>query len=131
MQQQEISLEKFRILIVDDNEDVTTSLAMLIKSYRFTVQAVNSGKAALAILEEFMPHIILLDIGMPEMNGYEVAERIRQNLNYAHIKLFALTGWGQDRDRAKSLACGFDAHLIKPMDLGILKTLLLNSINLE
>lgn len=106
-----------RILIVDDHPDITDSLAMLIRHWGIRVQVANHGKSALAILGEFNPHIILLDIGMPEMDGYEVAKKIRQNRQYDSIKLVALTGWNQKKDRIKSKNYGFNEHIAKPIDM--------------
>lgn len=116
--------EKHRILIVDDNIDNTDSLAMLLNCWDLDIRAVNSGVAALEILDSFKPHTILLDIGMPTMNGHEVAKRIRQQPKYDHIKLIALTGWGQDTDREESKASGFDEHLTKPVNITLLSELL-------
>lgn len=113
-----------RVLIVDDNSDITDSFAMLLSIWEIKVFAVNDGKSALASLAEFNPHIILLDIGMPDMDGYEVAEVIRRNPQYDAIKLVALTGWNQEKDLAKSRASGFNEHLAKPVDINVLKELL-------
>lgn len=112
-----------RILIVDDNYDITNSLSILLTSWKMNVQTVNNGNGVLEIIGEFNPHLILLDIGLPDMDGYEVAEKIRQNPKYADIKLVALTGWGQEKDRAKARANGFNEHLTKPVDIDVLRRL--------
>lgn len=122
--EENFSLTNLRVLIVDDNLDITNSLAMLLNSWEVKTHVVNNGKSALAALDEFIPHIILLDIGMPDMDGYEVAEKIRQNPQYAPIQLVALTGWSQEKDRLKSRASGFNEHLAKPVDINVLKKLL-------
>ncbi|PTR16206.1 PAS domain S-box-containing protein [Nitrosospira sp. Nsp2] len=113
-----------RVLVVDDNHDAGEVLAMLLESMGFVAQAVDSGPAALAALPDYQPNVILMDIGMPGMNGYEVARRIREEPQYHHIKLVALTGWGQEKDRVMSRESGFDHHLTKPVDFKILKGLI-------
>lgn len=120
----ETAFTEHRVLVVDDNSDIRDSLAMLLSCWDIHVHTVNGGEAALAALDNFQPHTILLDIGMPDMDGYEVARNIRQNPQYAHIKLLALTGWGQDSDCAKSKASGFDEHLTKPVETDLLKEVL-------
>lgn len=112
------------MLVVDDNHDAGEVLAMLLESMGFLTQAVDSGEAALAALPDYQPNVILMDIGMPGMNGYEVARRIREQPQYDHIKLVALTGWGQEKDRVMSRESGFDHHLTKPVDFKILKGLI-------
>jgi PAS domain S-box-containing protein len=113
-----------RVLVVDDNHDAGEVLAMLLQSMGFKAEAVHSGVAALAALPDYQPDIILMDIGMPGMDGYEVARRIREQQRYDHIKLVALTGWGQEKDRALSRESGFDHHLTKPVDFKVLKGLI-------
>ena len=106
-----------RILIVDDSRDGGESLAMLLRVLGAEVALAHSGRAALDCVERFRPDVVLLDIGMPGMDGYEVARRIRANPNNRHISLIALTGWGQDEDRQRSTAAGFNHHLVKPADI--------------
>jgi CheY-like chemotaxis protein len=89
-----------------------------------SVRGVNSGAEALKALDEAAADVVLLDIGMPGMDGYEVARRIRQRAEFKDVRLVALTGWGQDEDRRRSSEAGFDQHLIKPADVGVLKSLL-------
>lgn len=113
-----------RVLVVDDNHDAGEVLAMLLESMGFEARAVDSGAGALATLPDYQPEVILMDIGMPEMNGYEVARRIREQPQYDHIKLVALTGWGQEKDRLLSRESGFDHHLTKPVDFKVLKGLI-------
>jgi CheY-like chemotaxis protein len=88
------------------------------------VALAHSGRQALDTLEAFKPDVVLLDIGMPGMDGYEVARRIRANAANRHIQLIALTGWGQDEDRQRSAAAGFNHHLVKPADVDQLRQLL-------
>lgn len=113
-----------RVLVVDDNHDAGEVLAMLLESMGFEARAVDSGAGALAILPDYHPDVILMDIGMPGMNGYEVARRIREQPQYDHVKLVALTGWGQEKDRLLSRESGFDHHLTKPVDFKVLKGLI-------
>ncbi|ARO87798.1 hybrid sensor histidine kinase/response regulator [Nitrosospira lacus] len=113
-----------RILVVDDNHDAAEVLSMLLESIGVNVRVVNSGLAALAVLPDYRPNIILMDIGMPGMNGYEVARRIREQPQYNDIKIIALTGWGQEEDRRQSEDAGFDHHLTKPVDFKLLKELI-------
>jgi len=115
-----------RVLVVDDNRDAADSLAMLLRLLGAEVQIVYSGAEALAVLDDFHPNVLLLDIGMPGMDGHEVARRVRQLPEYRNVLLIAMTGWGQDEDRRRSSEAGFDYHLIKPADVGALETLLVS-----
>jgi PAS domain S-box-containing protein len=105
-----------RIMVVDDNKDVADTLAMLLGVLGATVRTANDGVAGLALFEAFEPQAVLLDIGMPGMDGYAVARGIRASGAGRGTLLFAVTGFGQDADRARALASGFDDHLIKPLD---------------
>lgn len=113
-----------RVLVVDDNRDAAEVLAMLLESIGVNAQAVNGGPAALAAIPNYQPNVILMDIGMPGMDGHEVARRIRSQPQFNGIKLIALTGWGQEKDRRDSSKAGFDHHLTKPVDFGVLKDLI-------
>jgi len=115
-----------RVLVVDDNEDAASSLAMLLKLLGIEVKTANDGLTALAMLEKYHPDVILLDIGMPEMDGIEVARQIRQRSEYDDILLVALTGWGQEDDRRQTKKAGFDSHLVKPADIAALQSLLMS-----
>ena len=103
-----------RVLVVDDNHDAADSTAMLLSAVGAQVQVAYDGPAALRTLENWRPDLVLLDIGMPEMDGLEVAARIRGNPALDGVRLVALTGWGQDEDIARTRAGGFDTHLVKP-----------------
>jgi CheY-like chemotaxis protein len=107
--------EAARILVADDNLDAAESLATLLEFHGYQVQFVNDGESALQALETFRPHVALLDIGMPKLDGHEVARRARQTSWGGKLKLIALTGWGHDQDRRDALAAGFDRHLVKPV----------------
>jgi CheY-like chemotaxis protein len=113
-----------RILVVDDNVDAASSLGRLLSLLGYDVQVVNSGAAAVAEIDRFTPQAVLLDLGMPGMDGLETADRIRQCENGQEIHLIAVTGWGQDKDRQKTEAAGFVAHLTKPVNLDQLEALL-------
>jgi signal transduction histidine kinase/ActR/RegA family two-component response regulator len=113
-----------RILVVDDNEDAADTLGTLLATLGATVEVAHGGEAALAALEPFAPDTVLLDIGMPEIDGYEVARRIRADKRYLGVLLIALTGWGQDQDFTRSREAGFDHHLVKPPDIRALRELL-------
>lgn len=105
-----------RVLIVDDNADVADSLNILLQSLGHITCVVHDGAAALALAEQFLPEVVLLDIGMPGLNGYEIARRLRQ-LDIKPLRIIAVTGWGQRPDREKSRDEGFDLHLLKPVKI--------------
>jgi PAS domain S-box-containing protein len=115
---------KLRVLVVDDNHDAAEVLVMLLESMDLDVEAVNSGPAALAAIPDYRPNVILMDIGMPGMDGNEAARRIREQPQYNDIKLIALTGWGQEKDRRLSHESGFDYHLTKPVNFKVLTDLI-------
>jgi PAS domain S-box-containing protein len=113
-----------RILIVDDNRDAATSLCMLLRMLGNDVQTANDGPAALELVDSYAPTVVLLDIGMPGMDGYEVVRRARQLPACKDTVFIALTGWGQEEDRRRTREAGFDHHLLKPVNIGALKVLL-------
>ena len=113
-----------RVLVADDNVDAAQTLAFVLKLSGYEVYVAHSGKEALAIGARERPDVAILDIGMPDMTGYETARRIRQEVWGRRALLLALTGWGQDEDKEKSKASGFDFHLTKPVDLPELERLL-------
>jgi PAS domain S-box-containing protein len=113
-----------RILVVDDNADAADSVAILLGAAGYDVRVAYSAKSALQIAVEYQPHVVLLDIGLPEMDGYEVAQHLRQHARLRETKLIALTGYGQDADHQSSQEAGFDYHLVKPVDSGTLQELL-------
>jgi signal transduction histidine kinase/ActR/RegA family two-component response regulator len=117
-------LAQRRILVVDDNRDAADSLGLLLTFQGADVQVVHDGPAALAALGTYHPSVVLLDIGMPGMDGYELARRMRQLLDGDDVTLIALTGWGQVQDRRLSKEAGIDYHLIKPVDCDALVGLL-------
>jgi signal transduction histidine kinase len=103
-----------RILVVDDNRDAADSLAMVLETTGHVVHRAYDGEAALQIAQRLSPDLVLLDIGMPKLNGYEVARRLREQPGGTRITLVALTGWGQEEDRQRAREAGFDHHLVKP-----------------
>jgi CheY-like chemotaxis protein len=113
-----------RILVVDDNVDAAESLQRILEVYGHTVHTVGDGFAALEAIEMFRPTVVLLDIGLPELDGYEVARRIRAMPNGSKICLCAITGWGQAEDKRRAREAGFDEHMTKPVDLGALTALI-------
>ena len=115
---------KRRILVVDDNEDSATSMALMLQLTGNEVRAAHDGLEAVALAEQFRPQVILMDIGMPRLNGYEATRRIREQPWGRGMIILALTGWGQDVDRARSKEAGCDGHLVKPVNLPDLEALL-------
>jgi signal transduction histidine kinase len=105
-----------RILIADDNRDSAETLAALLRLDGHEVTTVHDGPVALSAFGEFKPEVALLDIGMPGLTGYEVARKMRQSASGAALTLIAITGWGQDVDKQRAHAAGFDHHLTKPVD---------------
>ncbi len=113
-----------RILIVDDNADAADSIAMLLNMEGHQTRAVNTARAALLAVPEFKPEVVLLDIGLPEMDGYEVARRLRAQNGRRRMRLVAVTGYGQPADRRRAQAAGFDEHMVKPVEPAALQDFL-------
>ena len=105
-----------RIVVADDNEDSAESFAMLLSFSGHEVCIAHDGAAALDAVRDFRPDVAFLDIGMPGLTGYEVAQAVRAEPWGRDITLIAVTGWGQPDDRARARTAGFDRHLIKPID---------------
>jgi PAS domain S-box-containing protein len=108
--------KKHRVLIADDNRDAAESLAMLLEMDGHVVTVVHDGRQALASIEASRPDVALLDIGMPEIDGYEVARRVRGDTRNRQLLLIAVTGWGQESDKVRASAAGFDLHFTKPVE---------------
>jgi CheY-like chemotaxis protein len=120
---------KFRILVVDDNIDGAESLAVLLRMSGHEVITVACGVDALTCSTDFRPQIVILDIGLPDMDGYEVAQRLRQSPGTRYAKLIAVTGYGQDEDRQFSRQAGFDYHFLKPVDFHAINEILMTVSN--
>ena len=117
-----------RVLVVDDNRDAADSLAMILEMSGTEVAVAYDGEQALVLIEEETPDVVLMDIGMPVMDGYEVARRIRSTPGGERFHLVALTGWGQADDKERALSTGFDEHLTKPVDPDVLAQMLASSV---
>jgi PAS domain S-box-containing protein len=113
-----------RILVVDDNPDSANSLGMVLEVEGHEVDSVYSAQDALERVESFKPDVVLLDIGLPGMDGYEVARRLRARPGFERVRLVALTGYGQAEDRERTRGAGFDGHLVKPVDFSLLEQVL-------
>jgi CheY-like chemotaxis protein len=113
-----------RVLVADDLRDSADSLALLIELMGHAVEIAYDGEAALRTAERFRPDIVLLDLGMPKLDGFEVSRRIRATPWGASMRLVAQSGWGQDEDRRRSAEAGFDHHLVKPIDPAALEALM-------
>ena len=112
-----------RVLVVDDNADAADSLAMLLQVRGEQVRVAYDGEEALGAEDDFRPDVVLLDIGMPKLSGYEVARRIRDRRG-AGVLIVAITGWGQEEDRLRAREAGFDHHFTKPVDYAVLLDLI-------
>ena len=112
-----------RILVADDNSDAAESLAIMLRIGGNEVRTGRDGVEAVSLAESYRPEVVLLDIGMPRMNGYEAARSIRREPWGKHMMLIALTGWGQDEDKRRALEAGFDHHMTKPVDADALEKL--------
>jgi CheY-like chemotaxis protein len=110
-----------RILIVDDNRDAAETLAVLLQLQGHEVHTANTAHEVVRRAHELRPSVILLDIGLPELNGYEIARRLRTDPALESVRLVAVTGYGQNEDRARARQAGFDAHVVKPVDLARLE----------
>ena len=125
-----VSSEHRRVLIADDNRDAAESLSLLLEFSGHEVRVAHLGRTAVSLAQTFRPDIALLDIGMPDLSGYEVARALRQESWAGNLQLIALTGWGQDDDRRRALEAGFDHHLTKPIDPDQLESLIASRSNL-
>jgi PAS domain S-box-containing protein len=117
-------MPSLRVLVVDDNADAADTMELLLRELGAEVSVARDGRQALEKFEEVDPAVVLLDIGMPGMDGYEVARRLRARYPQRPLSIVGLSGWGQERDRQRGRDAGFDHHLVKPADIGALQTLL-------
>ena len=114
-----------RILVVEDNRDSADSLRLLLELYGYEATVAYTGPDGVKAAEQWQPDVVLCDIGLPRMDGYEVARRLRQNPSIAKARLIAVTGYGAEEDKRRSREVGFEAHLVKPVDPNALQGLLL------
>ena len=112
------------MLVVDDNDDAAALLSEALDALGYVVRTAPDGPTALRVAGSFHPEVALLDIGLPVMDGYQLARGLRELLPDGALRLVAMTGYGQPEDRLRSNAAGFDAHLVKPIDLGQLRDVL-------
>ena len=113
-----------RVLVVDDNVDAAQTLAMLVQLAGHDVRVAYDGPPALTLAQAFQPQVVLLDLNLPAMDGYEVARKLRERPETHEAVLAAVTGWGQPEDRRRSKDAGFDRHFVKPVDPNIITKLL-------
>ena len=113
-----------RVLIVDDNVDTANSMALLLNASGHEVRTAHDGPTALDAAVDYRPDVVILDIGLPGLNGYEVARRMRHQAALADAVLIAITGYGQETDRQTALAAGFNHHLVKPVDFALVRNIL-------
>jgi two-component system CheB/CheR fusion protein len=113
-----------RVLVVEDNRDSAETLGLMLEMWGHEVRAAHDGPSALETALGFRPDVVLLDIGLPGMDGYEVARRLRGQSELEGLFLVAMTGYGQDEDRQRTQAFGFDHHLVKPVEPRVLERLL-------
>jgi two-component system, chemotaxis family, CheB/CheR fusion protein len=123
-QQAEPHSKRRRLLVVDDNKDAAESMSMLLELWGHEVICAYDGRAALEAAAQYHPDAVFLDIGLPGMDGYEIAERLRELPESGHTVLVAITGYGQDEDRRRSREAGIDYHLVKPVAPETLQKLL-------
>src|SRR5690348_4542329 len=113
-----------RVLLVDDNRDAAATLGMVLEHLGADVHVAYDGNEALQMFDERAPSVVLLDIGMPGMDGYEVARRMRAHSRGRDAAIVALTGWDQEEDRRRAREAGFEHHLVKPAEIDVLRRLL-------
>jgi CheY-like chemotaxis protein len=120
-------VRSIRTLVVDDNRDAADSIVALLEANGHEARVAYSGAAALEVLATYVPDLALIDLGMPTMDGYELARRVRRTPRLAYMRLVALTGWGQPEARERSRAAGFDKHVVKPLKASDLDELIVLS----
>ena len=120
-----------RVLVVDDNRDSAESLAMMLQLSGYEVHKAHDGLEAIEVAARLRPDVILLDIGLPSLNGYDVCRRMREQDESSDAFILALTGWGQEEDKRRSTAAGFDGHLVKPVNLARLIHMINSRLSLK
>ncbi|MBA3393060.1 MAG: response regulator [Deltaproteobacteria bacterium] len=114
----------YRVLVVDDYPDAAQVMGTLVTLLGHDVRSATSGAEAIAIAESYQPHLALVDIGLPDISGFDVARALRAQAGHRPLFLVAITGWGQPEDRVRAIAAGFDVHQLKPIDRAVLRRLL-------
>jgi CheY-like chemotaxis protein len=104
------------VLVVDDNDDAADMLSLMLEQAQYATSKAFDGPSALAAVESWTPDVVILDIGLPGMSGYDVARELRRSERCERLELIALTGWGSHEDRQRAFDAGFDVHLTKPVD---------------
>ena len=117
-------MDRHRVLVVEDNVYAAKSFATLLRLDGHDVQIAHDGPMALQMAESFQPEVILLDIGLPGIDGYEVARRLRERDEFRATRIIAMTGYGQPEDRRRSKEAGIDDHLVKPVKIDVIRSLL-------
>jgi CheY-like chemotaxis protein len=118
-----------RVLVVDDNVDAAESMGLLLEALGHEVQTAHDGLSAVEAAIKFLPNVVLLDIGLPRIDGFEVAKRLRQHPALSGIVVIAMTGYGQDEDKRRSIEAGFNYHLVKPANFKQVKEILATSLS--
>lgn len=113
-----------KVLVVDDNQDAANSMSMLIEMLGHDVRTAYDGERALQAADGFHPDLVLLDLGMPVMDGYQACRRLREQPWGAAVKVVAVTGWGREEDRTRTRQAGFDGHLVKPVAPAVIMEML-------
>jgi two-component system OmpR family response regulator len=116
-----------RILLVDDSVDAAEAMSMLLETLGHEVRTMHDGPSALAMVDDFAPDVVILDIGLPGMNGFELAREMRARPNTKTALMIALTGYGGESDRQKAREAGFDHHLVKPVSFAAIEKVIVNS----
>jgi len=122
-----LTTRSFRVLVVEDQLALRVVLTRLLVKLGHHVEAAESGTVALEMLESQTPEIIFSDISMPGMTGYELAQRLRERDDMASVKIVAMTGYGQGTDRERAIESGFDDHIVKPVDIDVLRKIFANA----
>lgn len=123
-----LALGPVRLLLVDDNQDALLSLGILLELEGHNVTTANNGRDAIRLMAEMRPEVAIVDVGMPEVDGFDVARAVRSDRSLDDVMLVALTGYAAESDKSRALAAGFDYHLTKPLSLEKLQYILVNRI---
>jgi DNA-binding response OmpR family regulator len=115
--------QPLRVLVVDDFPDATEAICMLLELLGHEARAAVNGRDGLAAAEAFDPHVVILDVGLPDLSGFEVARELRRRAQGRPLHLAAVTGWGLVEDRVKALAAGFDQHFLKPANATVIENI--------